>query len=348
MKIASITLLAASLLVSEIEATCPPVTGNLFIKQNGLFPENLDWDSDNCRLYLGSLFNATAVEYNPYTNKTHIITLPSVSFDPNYHVGGIDYDFRKKVVYIGADAGAAFNTNGADLTGMNRLIRYDPRRHQILYNIEMTPFQNMVKLRNGGQLVGGFQDMAEDVFGNTYFIATFGNAIAKVTPYGSVSVFYAQNPPPTVAGYSGIFSVGNTLVIADNSISGFVTFDTSRRRAHPVVVAPQCQPSGYVFSCDGFYAPPKYHGTIGLCSNDVQGIAVYQSLDGWASSKYLGLVSNNDPAVGNGFPTATVQITDSIYISEEYFFGTPPVPDLFPLIDITAQVASLVSAGPSC
>ncbi|EPS36095.1 hypothetical protein H072_10430 [Dactylellina haptotyla CBS 200.50] len=330
--------------------SCPPISGNIFIKQAGLFPENLDWDSCNCRLYLGSLFNATGVEYNPYTNKTRVITFPNVSFDPDFHIGGVDYDFRKKVVYFGADAGAPFNTNGQDLSGPNRLIRYDPQQKKILYNIDMAPFQNLVKLQNGGQLVSGFQDMAEDKDGDTYFIATFGNAIAKVTPRGTVSVYYAQNPvTPSIAGYSGIFSIGNKLVIADNSITSFVTFDTTQKPGRPTIVAPKCQPAGYTFSCDGFYAPPKYGGKVALCSNNaLQGIAVYKSADNWKTAKYLGLVPNNDPAVGNGFPTATVQITDSIYISEEYFFGSTQIPDLFPLIDITSQVQSMVNQGASC
>ncbi|KAF3906456.1 hypothetical protein ABW20_dc0105901 [Dactylellina cionopaga] len=349
---------AAFLLIKGSEQTlipphCPPVSGNLFIKQNGLFPENLDWDSRNCRLFLGSLFNATAVEFNPYTNTTRTFTFPGVSFDPDFHIGGVDYDSGKKVVYFGADAGNPFNTNGANLTGPNRLIRYNPQTQTVIYDIDMAPFQAAVKLRNGNKLVSGFQDMAEDTSGNTYFIATFGNAIAKVTPNGVFSVYYAQNPvDPSIAGYSGIFSVFNRLVIADNSIASFVTFDTNAwGPARPHVVAPTCQPAGYLFSCDGFYAPPKYYGTVALCSNNaLQGIAVYKTYDNWNTAKYLGLVLNNDPAVGNGFPTATVQITNSIYISEEYFFGTPPIPDLFPLIDITTKVSALVdgSHGPWC
>ncbi|KAL6806320.1 hypothetical protein GGI42DRAFT_352139 [Trichoderma sp. SZMC 28013] len=47
-------------------------------------------------------------------------------------------------------------------------------------------------------------------------------------------------------------------------------------------------------------------------------ISVFETTDDWKSATYRGMVMNDDPNVGKGYPTATVQVVDSIYISEFY------------------------------
>jgi hypothetical protein len=58
-----------------------------------LYPENADWDPLLCRLWLGSVFNATAVLYNPYTAAVEsVLSFPGISLTADVHIGGIAWD----------------------------------------------------------------------------------------------------------------------------------------------------------------------------------------------------------------------------------------------------------------
>jgi hypothetical protein len=128
-------------------------------------------------------------------------------------------------------------------------------------------------------------------------------------------------------------------------------FDTrSPGQASPNLVKPMEEPEGYVFTCNGLLAPSKYGGSVALCSNDyvngTGGIAVYESKDGWRSAQWKGFIVNNNPLTTGSTPTATVEIAESIYISEEFFpsivtgTGNSTVSTTrssFPYVDITAQ-----------
>lgn len=303
-----------------------------------------------------ALYNATAFEYDPYTHEGKIIAFPGITGDADYHVGGIDMDQRTGSVYIGATAGAPFNTNGKNLTGPNHLIRYDTGRQEVLWIADLAGFQAEI-LAETGQFVSGFQDMAEDPRGNCYMLASFGNAIARIDPTGrDVSVFYNSGVnDSSILGIGGLFTVDDTLVVSDDRSGEFLVFDTKSSRGVARFVEPEGQPAEYTFTCDGLTAPERYGGTVALCSNDfvngTGGIAVYQSLDGWQSAQWKGFIANDDPVAAGSTPTATVEIAGSIYISEEFFppglatgnaTGGPEPRSSFPFVDITEQVDSLV------
>jgi hypothetical protein len=262
-------------------------------------------------------------------------------------------DVRSGSVYIGATAGAPFNTNGQNLSGPNHLMRYDTNTQQVLWTVDLAGFQAEI-LAESGQFVSGFQDQAEDPRGNAYMLATFGNAIARIDPAGkNVSVFYNSGTnDSSVSGIGGLFTVGNTLVVSDDRSGSFLVFDTRAARGVPQFVKPQGQPDDYKFTCDGLLGPAKYDGTVALCSNDflngTGGIAVYQSLDGWRTAQWKGVVANDDPVAAGSTPTATVEIAGSIFISEEFFptanaTGGPTPRSSFPYVDITEEVDKLLA-----
>lgn len=300
-------------------------------------------------LFLSAIYNASVLEYDPYTQESKIINLPNITGNIDYEVGGIDMDIRTGSVYITVNAPAPFKTDGRNLTGPNRLVRYDTFRQRILWEVDLAGFQDEVLARTG-QFVSGFQDQAEDPRGNAYILATFGNAIARIDPEGQeVSVFFASGLNSSILGIAGLFTVGDTLVVSDARSQGFLVFDTRAKQGVPTKVKPQGEPN--VFGCnDGLIAPSKYGGTVALCSNDkingTGGIAVYQSWDGWKNAQWKGFILNNDPVAIGSTPTATVEIAGSIFISEEFFAtrgATRPQPrSQFPFVDITSKVRDLV------
>ena len=301
-----------------------------------------------------ALYNASAIQYDPYSGEIKEITFPGVSGDTRYHVGGVDYDGFGHI-YFAADYGNAFNLTelGKDLNGPNMLIKYNTYTETIGWIIDVAPFQAEIEAETG-ELVAGFQDMAEDPRGNIYLLASFGNAIARITPDGQeISVFYNSGVRNvSVTGIEGLFAVGDTLVVSDDRTLGFLVFDTrTEGQTTPKAVRPNGRPTGLdLYMCDGLVAPAKYNGSIALCSidflNGTGGIAVYESTDGWNTIDYKGYVKNDSPQTSNSTPTDTVQIADSIYIVEQFFQATPePVEakDFFPFIDITAAVDALVA-----
>ena len=262
-------------------------------------------------------------------------------------------------MFVVATSSAAFATSPTgeflanNLTGPNKLLQLDTNTHSVIYEADLAGVQAQV-LAATGQNTNGFQDMAEDSYGNTYTIGTFGNTIAKIDPSGNVSLYYQPDPSvynQSVYGFGGIFAWENKIIISDAVSQGLVVFDTAASGpAAPTYVKPESFPANYTAFADGLYAPRKYCGRVALWSDDhvnkVGGIVVYGSLDGWQTARYLGLIPNNNALAGNGTPTATVQIADSIFISEEYFQPVdPPVVEKtsFPFIDITAQTDNLVS-----
>jgi len=86
---------------------------------------------------------------------------------------------------------------------------------------------------------------------------------------------------------------------------------------------------------------------IALCSNDGSGTSVFYSDDLWQSAKYLGVANSTNTG---GIPTASAQITNSIYTNSEFFLdsGTLDSPgnrSVFPFTDITQEVINLVPSG---
>ena len=260
-----------------------------------------------------------------------------------------------------ADDSTAFATNAsgftlANLTGPNRLLKYNLAHGQFEYDVSLSSVQDQV-FAETGKRAAGFQDACWDSKGNGYILGSFGSVIARVTPSGdNVSLWYLPSPYENVGyGFAGLFTYGSKLIVSDTISQGLVTFDTRLEYGVPKYVKPNNLPANYTLFADGLHAPSKYGGRIALWADDygtglnptsTGGVAVYGSLDGWNTARFLGFVPSNYTISGASAATSTVQIVESIYLVTEYFQPSRPLAkkSKFPFVDITEQVDKLVKA----
>ncbi|KAL0934720.1 uncharacterized protein CTRU02_209311 [Colletotrichum truncatum] len=323
--------------------TCPAFTkGSFTVQQFQLYPENADWDVDNCIIYFGSLFNASVVVYDPYIETVvDIIAFDGITHNPGLHIGGVAVDPHTKLLSVVVDAAAPFNTGGRDISGDNFIIKYDPKKKQVVWNKNITAVTK-------GQY-GGFQDVEHDPLGNTFVVGSFPGTIIKINREGSIVEpwFLPKQIVPTRMGFSGLASTENTLLANNNEDRQIYRFNMKDDKGRPELV-PRT-PDTKLGMTDAIYLPPRYEGKVLLIAENDKGITVLRSKDGsWKSAEHLGTVSNNSPAAQGGIVTAPVQIGDSLFMVEEFFID-PPVPgsavgnrSSFPLVDITSEVEQLL------
>ncbi|OXV10899.1 hypothetical protein Egran_01344, partial [Elaphomyces granulatus] len=330
---------------------CPPISGDFNVSNFRLYPEGFDYDSVHCKAYFGSLYNGTVLKKDLTTGEEEILTFPGISGNDTYHLSTVQYNRKTGVMYLSANNGIAFVSNGVNLTGPNTFIKYDTSIDRVVFTADMGSILAELKARTGS-IYNGYQDIAEDVAGNAYYMTTFGPSITKITPEGTLSLFFYLPPViingTTQANWAGIFSVGNVLVSLDNVSGKMFRLDTTAKdpfkdySIYPLADSPPR--SDVKIICDRIYPPPMFGGKIALCSNDGTGTYVFYSNDVWKSAKYLGLVASpND----GGVPTAACQITNSLYTNSEYFLDGGPTFDqvgsrtVFPFTDITQEVLKL-------
>jgi hypothetical protein len=291
--------------------------------------------------------------YDPYTEAQTILILPGITNHSDYRIGGIDFSLFTSSIFIGAAASLPFSTSGVNRTGNNKLIRYDTSTNSTTYIVNLETAQDAI-YNETGQKVNGFQDMAEDSQGNAYFIATFGGVVVKIDTEGNVGQFYT---PPTPFDASAIsyteiaYLAGiNKFVVADSSIPGFVSFDSTLNTSTPAVIPITSSSVSsfpidreyYVF--DALYATPKYNDTFLLVSEVGDQVLVFTSQDGWLSGVFKGAVNNTAFGTG-GQHTWIVQIgEESIFLGEFFNYDVPKNRSSFPMFDITDLVEELVTA----
>ena len=277
---------------------------------------------------------------------------PGISHNEDYLLSGVDFHASSGDIYVSANARAAFFTNGANLTGPNKLIRYDPRTKSVVWITDLAGIIQEIEQRLG-QAIGGFQDQAEDLVGNTYYMSTWGNVLIKVDRFGRPAPFYIPSKAvfnDSIPGFGGLFIRGNRLVVSDSISKSFMVFDLHGLSQDVFHVFPTNVPRNYTpLLCDSLYAPSKYHGRIALCADDfaqgIGGIVAYRSTDFWRTAEYLGILWNDHVEAPNGTATATFEAGDSIYAVVGYLpgnDGSPRRASSFPIIDITGKVAELV------
>ncbi|TGO31477.1 hypothetical protein BHYA_0684g00010 [Botrytis hyacinthi] len=277
-------------------------------------------------------------------------------------MAGVDYDVYSDAMFFTATSGLAFETNGVDLSGPQKVIKWDTTAMEAVYIADLAPFQEQYK-STFGHVTSGFQDIAEDSNGNGYAPASFGGySIAKIAPNGTVTPFFmsketAKNATASPYLYFSIAFLNSQskLLISDGQRGTFVTFDTKSHSPVPTPITISNLPSNYTsVLCDAIITPDRYpHQSIVLCAEDYIGgsgaITVFSSKDNWASAKYLGAVYNTDSRT-KGFSTTTaVEIANSIYLSSMPFsdglsYDKVGNRSSFPMIDITEQVDTLVGA----
>lgn len=268
--------------------------------------------------------------------------------NPVFHASGIDVDAKKKRLSVLINAGVAFDTNGANVTGDNLLYKVDlsDPEHRVLWRT------NLTAVTHGAY--GGCQDAASDAAGNTYAICTFPSAIIKLNADGSEAIpWYLSNytkpgTTPIEGGITGIVSTGDILLTPSSRERALLRFDSKSATGSPVKVPI----SGYNESdwsdLDGAFMPPKYGDTVLLISNNIKGTIVVVSTDGWQSAKQVGFIPKMSE---EAFSVASLQLRNRVYVVNEFFAdasgtqvpGTNAGPRKeFPLQDINQQVYGLV------
>ncbi|CAG8952483.1 hypothetical protein HYFRA_00001230 [Hymenoscyphus fraxineus] len=343
--------LPSTVLTSRGEGNCKPFSGNFTINQYQLYPENSDFDPRSCLLYISSLYNATVVVYDPYSAKVvDTLEFPGIAHNPAFHLAGIEVDKRSGLINIMPNTAAAFDTNGADVSGTNYLIQWDPTTRQVVYQVNLTETSQ-------GQY-GGFQDIAHDPLSNTYVVSTFGSSILKISPDGKkVIPWWLPHPiNSSIVGTEGL-AANEWILLSNDRTSGQLWSFDMRAETGVQVNVPISPPTDLGWS-DAIYLPPKYHGTVLLVAQhqeDSAGVAVLRSRDGlWRRAEFLGQVpwaQGLGPwTTGTTWAVATVEVGGSLYVELENFLDAP-VPgsaggnrSVFPWVDITREVEVLVGA----
>ncbi|KAI0809908.1 hypothetical protein GGR55DRAFT_689141 [Xylaria sp. FL0064] len=359
---------------------CPPFgNGTINIVSYQLYPENVDFDE---QLYIGSLYNASVVIYDPYkASVVSTIEFPNITRTPPFHIGGVAWDpysSSRDEITILVDAAAAHETAGRDVSGDNYLLRYSATQNRTLW------FTNLTALSRGRY--GGPQDIEHDDAGNTYVLGTYPGTLMRVSSRtGVASEWYIPTPPSSngtidhaIAGFTGLAAVGtgsSTLLVADarnHSDSGgaLYSFDMSAPRGTPTrvpIAYPNANASGaeeeeeeVIRPGDAIYLPQRYGGAVLLITEHEAGVSVLRSRveddktkgNEWRGAEFLGRIPNPpEITASGGVATAAVEIAGSVFMVEEWFTD-PLVPGTsagnrtsFPLVDITRQLDALVNAS---
>ncbi|KAE8337938.1 hypothetical protein BDV24DRAFT_153957 [Aspergillus arachidicola] len=317
---------------------CPSLTGNITVDAYQLYPEHADFNENDCLLYL-----STVAVYDPYKKKiVNTIQLPGLSGDPTLHMSGVVVDPQGLLSVI-VDAGAAFDTQGQDISGDNFLVKVDPGHGQVLWR------KNLTEVTNG--VYGGYQDAAHDTHGNTFVVGTFPASIVKVGPNGSTAIPWYLQPQPnqTVPGLSGLAAKGDILLGTDGSDGQLYRFNMTEEMGHKIHVPLRGRNATRIGnSLDGILLPKQFNGTVLLVSDTTDGTVVLRSADGlWTSAEMVGTVPNLY-ASQNGFSVDNVEIGGSLYSVTEFFLDEKVPGTLagnrthFPLVDITQPVLRLL------
>jgi hypothetical protein len=298
-----------------------------------------------------ALFNASITVFDPYKNKTlDIISFPGISEVFDSHGSGVHWDERTNLLSVVIDAQPAFLTGGANVSGDYWLIKYDPIAKRELWRTNLTATTK--------SKYGGFQDVTVDKRGFSYVVGTYPKSILRVSPNGKdVDVWYPpQTTNTTVHGFTGITSVGDTLLVVDSNgvpeteaegNSLIWSFDMRDKKGRPVLV-PRT-PNRPLGVSDAIHLPPRYGGKVALVALDLIGVQVLRSRDGWRTAEDVGRITSDFPAFFARILPATVQIGQNQFMIGEYFPGQV-VPGTktgnqsdFPMFDITAQLDAMLA-----
>ncbi|KAK8054262.1 trichothecene biosynthesis [Apiospora saccharicola] len=352
----SVFALAAAACPTSKNATatgCPAVSGDMTISSYQLYPENADYDPKRCLVYFSAVYNSTVAAWNPQTNKVEkTLTVPGLSDDPSLHLSGVKVDPQGCLSLV-VDAGSAFDTSGADISGDNFLVKYDLASDKVLWQA------NLTALTDGAY--GGYQDVTHDARdGASFVVGTFPSSLIKVTADGDAKSWYLKTPANhTIKGFSGLVPSpdGNSLLVSDSFDGKLYRFDMAAEQGTPQNV-PITTRNGtatqMTTSLDGVSIPPRWGGKVILVSDNAAGTHVLYSADAsWTSAVLRGTVPNRLAGAG-GFTVATVSVGSgsgsgsSVYAVTEWFTDAK-VPGSragdraqFPLVDITADIWALL------
>ncbi|KAJ6439289.1 tri14-like protein [Purpureocillium lavendulum] len=316
-------------------ASCASPSGDLTISSLKLYPENADFDTKRCVSYLSVLYNSSVAVYDAAKNKVQdIIEFPELTGNPKLHASGVKMGPAGQL-FVVVNAGAAFDTEGKDISGDNFLVSYDLDTKKVLYKADLN------KAHNGE--FGGFQDIAHDQCGNSFVVGSYPASIVRVSADGSKVDLWAgdKGAKSTSFGYSGIVSHRNTLIVSNGGDDKLYRVD-ARKQAEPTAIPLEGNKTvGTQNSMDKIYMPSKYEGKVILVSDNVKGTIVVRSDNDWESAKVLCAIPNPYQKE-NGFSVGTVQIGQRIRVIIQYFEGNNGTRSDFPLVDVTDEVDKCV------
>ncbi|EGX94116.1 hypothetical protein CCM_02387 [Cordyceps militaris CM01] len=321
--------------------TCQSPKGDFTVVAPGLYPESADFDDSRCVTYIGNLYNSTVSVYDATTNNvTELISFDKISGVPAFHVSGVQRDRRHDMLTVSANAGAAFDTSGENVSGTNLIVQYNLAKKRVEWT------QNLTAVSNGAY--GGFQDIEHDAAGNSFVVGTFPSSIIKITADGKTpKLWFGPSGTNTTAhGFTGIaaFNDARSALVPDGQTGQVVRFDLTAETGEPVTVTLDST-EAIGKDLDGGYLPPLFKDTVFLVSDNALGTIVLKSEDQWKTAKKVGVVPN-PLGTENGFHVATVQIVDRIYAVTEWFLDNTPEVALnrtaFPFVDITDSINKLL------
>ncbi|KAI0895657.1 hypothetical protein F4806DRAFT_496571 [Annulohypoxylon nitens] len=337
--------------ISHRKECAPFDSGTIIVDSYQLYPENADFDLNQCLLYFGALFNASVVVYDPYKAETVLtIEFPGITRTRPFHVGGVAWDPYTNLISILVDSAVPHETPDHQISGDDYIVRYDPVEKELVWSL------NITEVSQG--LYGGQQDVEHDSRGHVYVLGSYPGTILRVEPDGSsIKPWYLPDTiDHTYAGLTGLAAIGDILLVSDaknETGSGEIyRFDLTAEKGTPVLV-PRTPANSSIESLDAIYLPPKYKGKVLLVSEHDRGVSVLRSADGkWEAAEYLGLIPNDPSLNPDSFNTATVEVSGTVFAVIEWF-SDPIVPGTsagnrteFPLVDITPDIEKLLATNP--
>ncbi|KAF4507445.1 hypothetical protein G6O67_006076 [Ophiocordyceps sinensis] len=321
-------------------ASCQQPSGDFNITSFQLYPENLDFDSSRCRIYLGVLYDASVAVYDLAQKRVldDIISIPNITNNPLLHASGIQYDDRNDRLSVMLNSGAAFDTQGTNTAGDNNVMSYDLKNGSVNFVVNLSNYSD-AEFR-------GFQDMEHDNEGNIFVVGTFGGSLMRISADGLNVTQWWRASNSSDRGLSGAAKFNETtLLITDNSDSQVYRYSMTERNQRTKVELSGAD--NISADLDGIYMPPMYRGAVLLVSA-LTDTVVLRSNDGWATAERLGAIPNKF-AGEQGLTTASVEAGGRILSIHEYFLdngGTlPGNRSQFPVADITESVEELLAGN---
>ncbi|PHH78269.1 hypothetical protein CDD80_7142 [Ophiocordyceps camponoti-rufipedis] len=367
-RLLSLLLLASPLLAfsnkvqtsycNDFGAHCNIAPGDRIIEGYRLYPENASFDPKTCLVYFSSLWNNSIAIYDAVHNK--VIGSIDYPFGGRHdlHANAVLVDSCNRELTAGFTSAYTWDTSGARVDGPNFIAQYDLDTHELLWTVDLSP--------PTGYRYGGFQDVAQDRYGNLFVAGTYPAALVRIEAKTQVvQPWYLSSASSTTTGYTGLAMFEfQKLLVSDQSAetgSNLVSFDINKPlgpRPVPVTWASNGTLTGISVEPDAIVLAPKYRGKVLLVADNSLGTVVLYSDDRWVTAKKLGVIpslfsgTTPNPADAEAQVVVALQIGQRIFAVYEFFpdgvtlfpgaHRTAGERECFPLQDITDDVERLV------
>ncbi|KAG0147138.1 hypothetical protein CROQUDRAFT_76893 [Cronartium quercuum f. sp. fusiforme G11] len=329
-------LLALSLVFDRLTQT---TAADLIIRYPSLYPENGASFKGTSMMYFGRVYQASVVKYDSEKGTFNEIKIPSITGNSKAHITGIESDRSCELIWAVANAAAAIDSSGRDMSGPSAIVSMDPN-DQIVNFVDLTGVLSQVRQLNGGFSVGGTQDITTDHQGNVYIIASYGQAILKFDrKTKKPSVFFAsKNPTPATMSYTGIeLADTNKLIVWNTEKTRLETFDLTSQNPQPIIPTGGTISTKSPFIGDAVFIPTFSKGSCLLLNNNVPSrVEVFTTKDKWNSVKHAASIDANKYKTSASY---TFELNGRIYYGTTFFGDSKPrLRNVFPQVDITEAV----------